>query len=223
MAEANFIDLFLARCWHWDRQLKLHAPTPVSAALALNEAILIAESRNTKPLKGNTMETTIVMTEKESMQDMQAVMIQQTKSSLRFFHSPDRGGELSAWLHTFKIHKRMLDKTGCNPAHQVYQDVLIILAEHGVEVDLGKIVLDHIGEGEAEILSQIINGQDSMLINIDELLDIKSKILLFVTENQQRLKKYRDELIQLERLDAWIDAILFARQSLQAAGVELTA
>ncbi len=55
MAEANFIDLFLARCWHWDKQLKSHTATPESAALALNEAILIAESRNTKPLKGNAM------------------------------------------------------------------------------------------------------------------------------------------------------------------------
>jgi hypothetical protein len=82
------------------------------------------------------------------------------------------------------------------------------------------IVLHHIGEGEAEILSQLIDGRDSMLVDVDSLSDIKSEILIYTTENQERLKKHRDELIQLERLDAWIDAILYVRQSLQAAGVE---
>ena len=89
-----------------------------------------------------------------------------------------------------------------------------------LQVALESIVLDRIGEGEAEIMSQLLNGQDSMLVNIDKLINIKSAILICVTEHQQGMKKFKDELIQFERLDAWIDAILFARISLQAAGIE---
>jgi hypothetical protein len=80
-------------------------------------------------LKGSTIMKTTVISKKVQASSVHDQMLATAATSIRFFTSDDRGGELSAWQHTFQHHKKMLVKTGVAASHPTLIKVEAILEE----------------------------------------------------------------------------------------------
>lgn len=175
----------------------------------------IVETDNNGPsyhfLKTNPMSETLAKMKLDELQQEE-----KTKKSIDIFRKQAASDEIdsSASFSIFLQQKQLLEKLGVAEKNKTYKEL------RSLTIDLlAEVVISHMGEGEAEILF-LLTKSDSMLVDIKTLEQIQSIIPIAVG---LLARSERSQEVQFERLDAYIQALLFARASLQAAGVEVPA